>query len=212
MYSLVSVLAVAFVSVAADPSPQNIVAPLAVAPAVVTAHSSQVISRNFNALASPIRAAPLVAKTAPLSVNAATVPFVGSPIVAAETRTAEAKATQANSSRNTEAIIQEPSRARSSLADKDAQSEKSATRTAPAAPLTTAPTGNGLAKASSVALGPAVSSVPVSPVVSARYNVLPAAYTALPAAYTALPAAPRYYFSSPVYSTSNYLTYTSRFL
>lgn len=75
------------------------VAPLAVAPAVVTAHSSQVFARNYNALVSPVVAAPLVAKAAPVVASApvvakaaplvaapalANAPLVTSPIVAKE--------------------------------------------------------------------------------------------------------------------------------
>lgn len=84
-------MAFAAVAVSAAPKPGIFAAPLAVAPAVapavVTAQSSQVVARNFNALAAPLVAAapvvaapavaaPVLAHSAPLL--AAPAPYVAS--------------------------------------------------------------------------------------------------------------------------------------
>lgn len=66
----------------AAPSPyvEHVVAP-ALAPAVVTAQSSQVVARNYNTLAAPlIAAAPAVPVAAPFRVAS---PYVAAPAVAA---------------------------------------------------------------------------------------------------------------------------------
>ncbi|KAJ8975695.1 hypothetical protein NQ317_017379 [Molorchus minor] len=87
MYKLLVVLfAIAFAAALAEPKPSGLLAaaPLAaypaVAPAVVTAQSSQVVARNYNAL---VAAAPLVAAPPPV-VAAVRAPLVApGPIVAA---------------------------------------------------------------------------------------------------------------------------------
>nr|XP_023018732.1 cuticle protein 38-like [Leptinotarsa decemlineata] len=88
MFKLVALLALTG-AVLADPKPSGVfaAAPLtvapAVAPAVVTAHSSQVVARNFNALVAPsapfVAAAPVAAVRSPLVA----APVVASPYVAA---------------------------------------------------------------------------------------------------------------------------------
>ncbi|KAG5875361.1 hypothetical protein JTB14_020659 [Gonioctena quinquepunctata] len=88
MFKLIVVLAITS-AVFADPKASVLhAAPLAVAPAYVTAHSSQVVARNYNALVAPaaplVAAAPVAALRSPLVAAAPfAAPFAGSYRVAA---------------------------------------------------------------------------------------------------------------------------------
>ncbi|XP_072380653.1 uncharacterized protein [Diabrotica undecimpunctata] len=84
MFQYVVILALASAVLAnpvAKPDPSFIAAPLAVAPAVgpavVTAQSSQVFARQYNALVAP--AAPLVAAPLVAAAPVATAPYVAAP-------------------------------------------------------------------------------------------------------------------------------------
>ncbi|KAF7263971.1 uncharacterized protein LOC143203437 [Rhynchophorus ferrugineus] len=94
MFKFVAIFALATISCTmAEPKPGVLAAPLlaapAVAPAVVTAQSSQVFARNYNALAAPlvaapapvVAAAPVVRAAAPL-LAAAPAPYFASPYLA----------------------------------------------------------------------------------------------------------------------------------
>ncbi|CAH0547470.1 unnamed protein product [Brassicogethes aeneus] len=77
MFKFIVFVALCFIVASAAPKPGLFAAPLAVAPAVVTAESSQVVARNFNALVAahaPVVAAPAIAVAAPI---AAVLIFVG---------------------------------------------------------------------------------------------------------------------------------------
>ncbi|XP_056629895.1 NADH-quinone oxidoreductase subunit I 2-like [Diorhabda sublineata] len=90
MFQYVIFLALAAAALAdpvAKPDPSFVAAPLAVAPAVVTAQSSQVFARQYNALATgvaplvaaaPYAAAPLVAAPAAPLVAAPAAPLIAS--------------------------------------------------------------------------------------------------------------------------------------
>lgn len=76
----------AVLAVTAAPKPEILAAPLvaaapAVAPAIVTATSSQVIARNFNTLAAPIVQAPLL-RSAPIITAPLRAPLIQGPAAA----------------------------------------------------------------------------------------------------------------------------------